>query len=211
MIPVNLSAFEKELETFTEGKESKRNTSAAPLQIPPDFLKKKGTKRLGKYTVHSANSVTTRSMSSSKTIGTITWPADTTQENNGTPKLMTSSAAASTSTATDSLSQCMPKEQSMDADIGQINLHLTNVNKSLLDMNTGNIDIFDGEIVKHVHKLGQICKELGRCCSNMEAVIVTRINCKKSTNQSDKQCNVADTDSPLTDPKDNRDFLQENF
>ena len=35
------------------------------------------------------------------------------------------------------------------------------------------------------------------------------MNCKNSTNQSDKQCNISDTDSPLTDPKDKRDFLQE--
>ena len=166
MIPVNLSVFEKELETFIEGKKSKRKTSAAHFKISPDFLKKKGTKRLGKYTVHSANSVAKRSMSSSKTIRTITLPADNTQENSGTPRLMTSSTAASTSMATNTLSQCMLKEQSMDLDIGQINLHLTNVNKSLLDINTGNIDISDCQIMKHVSKLGQICNELGRCCSN---------------------------------------------
>ena len=44
----------------------------------------------------------------------------------------------------------------------------------------------------------------------MEAVIVRKMKCNQCTNDSDNQCNITYTDSLLTDPKDDRDFLQQN-
>ena len=85
-------------------------------------------------------------MSSSRTIGTITLEGNSTHANIGTQIFPTSMMPASTSTHKFTLSQCMGKEQSVDVDIGQINLHLSNVNKSLLVINTGKIDISDGDI-----------------------------------------------------------------
>ena len=64
-------------------------------------------KRLGKYTVCSAKTVT-RSMSSSRTIGTITLEGNSTHANIGTQKFLNSMMPASTSTPTNTLLQENP-------------------------------------------------------------------------------------------------------
>ena len=153
VLPVNPSMFQKELQSFLEGKELKNKTPSTTLQISPDFLKKKSTRRLGKYTIWSGKTVTMRSMNSLKLIGTITILPESTQEKLCTPKNSTFGTAEMSSMHQNTLLHWVKIQESMDLDIGQINCHLSNVNKTLLQINTTDTDISDGQILKNVENL----------------------------------------------------------
>ena len=142
--------FKKESQSFLEGKELKNKTPSATLQISPDFLKKKSTRRLGKYTIQSGKMVTMRSMNSSKPIGTITILLESTQEKLCTPKNSTFGTAEMSSTCQNTSLHWVKTQESMDLNIGQINCHLSNVNKTLLHINATDTDISDGQILKNV-------------------------------------------------------------
>ena len=97
----------------------------------------------------------------------------------------------------------------MDLDIGQVNLHLSNINKTLINMNSCHADISDAEILKNVRKLGQVCQELGNCCSNMDGIILKRIKSKISANSSSSSASVNENIPAAIDSQD-QDFLQEH-
>ena len=116
-------------------------------------------------------------MNSMKAIGTITILLESTDKKLCTQKKVNVTTAEIRSTLENISPQSVPRKHSMHLDIGQINLHLSNVNKTLLKLNSSDADISDVDILNNVRKLGQICNELGKCCSNMEGVILKRINC----------------------------------
>ena len=67
------------------------------------------------------------------------------------------------------------------------------------------------DILNNVRKLGQICNELGKCCSNMEGIILKRIKSNNSSNVSttSASASVQDNNCASTHSQD-EDFLQEN-
>ena len=54
----------------------------------------------------------------------------------------------------------------------------------------------DGEILKNVRKLGQICQELEKCCANMESIIVNKINQNNSQKDTTVTLPLAHRTSP---------------
>ena len=65
-----------------------------------------------------------------------------------------------------------------------------------------------GKYSKSVRKLGQVCQELGKCCANMESIIVNKINENNSQTDTTVTLPLTHRTSPPTESEE-QTFLQE--
>ena len=148
-------------------------------------------------------------MNASKPVGTIMILPESTEENVGTQKKPKVATTENSGAQEKTSMHSVKGKEIMDLDIGQFNLHMSNINKTSINMNSCHADISDAEFLKNVRKLGQICQELSNCCSNMEGIILKRIKSKNLANSSSASASVNENIPAATDSQD-KDFLQEN-
>ena len=159
--------FSKALEKFTV-KSNKEQSDDKKLRVSPKMFYKhhnqKSVKRLGQWTICTRSSKTADKMGKIKADGH-------TAAKGVTPKNSSPAANApiSISTAT-KVGKCIITDgNDIQTNIGQINFHLSNLNRNLMEISTSDQNpMTQKDMLKNVRSLGAMCAKLGACCPTNE-------------------------------------------
>ena len=125
-------------------------------------------KQLGQWTIRTRSSKEEPANKHKIHIDVYTAAKSDTAENSLAP----TNTAVRSSTATKVVSGMETGANDIDTNNGQINLHLSNLNRNLMQISRSNENpMTQKEMLRNVHALGSMCTKLGACCSMMESML----------------------------------------
>ena len=127
---------------------------------------RRNVKQLGQWTIHTSKEEPAKVHKIHVDVHT---PAKSdTAENSSAP----TSTAVRSRTATKVVSGMETGENDIEINIGEINLHLSYLNRNLMEISRSKENpMTQKEMLRNVRALDSMCTKLGACCSTMESIL----------------------------------------